>query len=203
MDSHKRFLVWIEMLSLLLIVVGALNWGLIGVFGFNLVQWLAKTVGWKGLETLVYVLVGLSALLHIVSRDYYLTFLGECAFPCGSLTPRVPEGADTEVEVLVEPNVNVIYWAAESGGRDLKNPWIAYQQLANAGVAKSDSNGFAVLKVRSPATYKVGALFKRTLAAHIHYRVCKYPGWLGRVETVKVLKSSSKKEKFEESEIEY
>lgn len=188
MDGNKRFLIWIEFMSLILIIVGALNWGLVGLLNFNLVQWLAKVVRWNGLERVLYILVGLAALLHVVSRDYYLTFLGESVFPCGSLVERTPSGADTEVEVLVEPNVNVIYWAAESGDKDMKNPWIAYNDYANAGVSRSDAHGFARLKVRSPTTYKVGALFKRTLPAHVHYRVCKYPGWVGRVETIKVLK---------------
>lgn len=185
MDSHKRFLIWIEIITLFLIIIGAINWGLIGLFGFNLVALFAKAIGWKGLEPTVYILVGLAALIHILSRDYYLTFLGESVFPCGSLTQRIPEGADVEAEVLVEPNVNVIYWAAETGGKDLKNPWIAYQEYANAGVVKSDEHGFAKLRVRSPSTYKVG-LLNRTLPRHIHYRVCKHPGWMGRVETVKV-----------------
>ena len=186
MDSHKLFLVWIEIISLLLIVIGALNWGLIGVFGFNLVAWIAKVIRWRGFETFVYILVGLAAVMHLMSRDYYLTFLGESVFPCGPLTQRIPEGADVEVEVLVEPNVNVIYWAAETGGKDLANPWIAYQENANAGVVRSDEHGFARLRVRSPSTYKVGLIFKRSLDRHIHYRVCKKPGWVGRVETVKV-----------------
>lgn len=187
MDSHRRFLIWIEILSLLLIVIGALNWGLVGLFGFNLVAWIAKTIGWKGFETLIYVIVGLAAVMHIISRDYYLTFLGDSVFPCGSLAQRIPDGADVEIEVLVDPNVNVIYWAAESGDKDMKNPWIAYQEYANAGVVRSDDHGFAKLRVRSPSTYKVGMIgMKKTLSRHIHYRVCKQPGWVGRVETVKV-----------------
>lgn len=184
-SNSSRFLVWIEIVSLFLIVVGALNWGLVGLFNFDLVKWLAKVLKTPSVAPIIYVIIGLAALLHVVSRDYYLNFLGETVFPCGSMVNRIPDGADTEVEVVVEPGANVVFWAAESGDKDLNNPWIAYQQYANAGVTKANEYGIAVLKVRHPATYKVGVL-KHTLPAHIHYRICKQPGMLGRVETVKI-----------------
>lgn len=185
MDASSRFLIWIELVTLFLIVVGALNWGLVGLFNFDLVKWLAKALKTPSLATVIYVVVGLSALLHVVSRDYYLRFLGKSAFPCGSMVHRIPDGADTEVQVVVEPGVNIVFWAAESGDENLDNPWIAYQQFANAGVTKADEHGIATLRVRHPSTYKVGMLHRR-VPAHVHYRVCKHPGMLGRVETIKI-----------------
>ncbi|KKQ92652.1 MAG: hypothetical protein UU16_C0037G0016 [Candidatus Woesebacteria bacterium GW2011_GWA2_40_7] len=41
-----------------LVVIGAINWGLVGLFDFNLVTFLLG--GWSWLVTLVYILVGLS-----------------------------------------------------------------------------------------------------------------------------------------------
>ena len=49
-----------HMLAFILVVVGALNWGLVGLFNMNLVMSLLGA--WPGLEKLVYVLVGLSAV---------------------------------------------------------------------------------------------------------------------------------------------
>lgn len=43
-----------------LVIIGALNWGLVGLFNFNLVE--AILGQWAVLETIVYVLVGLSAV---------------------------------------------------------------------------------------------------------------------------------------------
>lgn len=43
--------------------VGALNWGLVGAFEWNLVH--ALLGSWAGLERVVYVLVGLSALFML------------------------------------------------------------------------------------------------------------------------------------------
>jgi len=43
-----------------LLVIGGVNWGLVGAFDFNLVNVVFGSVAW--LETTVYILVGLSAL---------------------------------------------------------------------------------------------------------------------------------------------
>ncbi|MBM3204399.1 DUF378 domain-containing protein [Candidatus Uhrbacteria bacterium] len=44
----------------ILVIVGALNWGLVGVFQFNLVNWILHSV--PVVERLVYILVGVSAV---------------------------------------------------------------------------------------------------------------------------------------------
>lgn len=49
----------------ILMWVGALNWGLVGAFGFNLVDALAGK--WPVLERTVYVLIGFSALMMIMT----------------------------------------------------------------------------------------------------------------------------------------
>jgi uncharacterized membrane protein YuzA (DUF378 family) len=182
----KTVKVWIEIISLALIVIGALNWGLIGVFGFNLVSWIAEHT-FDLLEPLVYTLVGIAAIVHLFSRDYYLPFLGQCAYPCGSLTPKYPADADVSIKVVVEPNVNVIYWAAEPGAKVVDNPWQAYSEYENTGVARSNEKGEAILRVRTPAAYKVPrALFSKTLKPHVHYRTCTMSGMLSRIETAYV-----------------
>lgn len=50
----------LHMVAFTLVIVGALNWGLVGLFRFNLVT--AVLGSMPMLETLVYVLVGLSAV---------------------------------------------------------------------------------------------------------------------------------------------
>jgi len=53
----------IKWIATLLVVVGAINWGLVGVWDFYLVD--AIFGSWSWLETTVYVLVGLSGLWGI------------------------------------------------------------------------------------------------------------------------------------------
>ena len=50
-------------ISLLLLIVGGLNWGLVGLFGFDLVATLFGEM--SVLSRTVYVLVGASAVLQI------------------------------------------------------------------------------------------------------------------------------------------
>lgn len=180
--DKRRLAVWLDIIMRALIVVGALNWGLVGAFDFNLVEWLNDRT-FDHLDTAVYCLVGISALFYFFARDYYLPFLGRSAMPCGSLVQKVPENATISVPIQAAPGVNVIYWAAEEGDHVKKDPIIAYSQYTNAGVVQADQKGVAVLRVRKPAAYHVPG---KTLAPHIHYRTCESDGMLGRVYTVYV-----------------
>lgn len=56
----------LHVVSFLLTVVGALNWGLVGFFNFNLVEMILG--GMPALEKLVYILVGLSAVILLTTH---------------------------------------------------------------------------------------------------------------------------------------
>lgn len=47
-----------------LVIIGGLNWGLIGLLDYNLIESLFGA--WSWLVTLIYVLVGLSAVLLVI-----------------------------------------------------------------------------------------------------------------------------------------
>lgn len=49
----------VHVIAFALVVVGGLNWGLVGLFKFNLVNAIFGSI--SGLEGLIYILVGLSA----------------------------------------------------------------------------------------------------------------------------------------------
>lgn len=55
-----------------LVVVGALNWGLVGLFNFNLVS--AIFGMWPMLEKLVYILIGLSAIYEAMIHMSYCKY---------------------------------------------------------------------------------------------------------------------------------
>lgn len=55
---------FVNILTLLLIIVGGVNWGLVGAFEFDLVA--ALFGRGSGLTRLVYILVGLSALYQLI-----------------------------------------------------------------------------------------------------------------------------------------
>lgn len=52
-----------DWIALVLVIIGAINWGLIGLFGLNLVN--AIFGGAPTLEALIYILVGLAGLWTI------------------------------------------------------------------------------------------------------------------------------------------
>lgn len=61
----------VEMIGWILVIVGALNWGLIGLGGFMNSNW--NVVGmllgaWPQVEWVVYILVGLSAAWMLIGK---------------------------------------------------------------------------------------------------------------------------------------
>ena len=53
----------IDKIALILIIIGAINWGLIGFFGFNLVSTIFGEM--SALSRIIYALVGISGLWGI------------------------------------------------------------------------------------------------------------------------------------------
>ena len=64
----------INVIALILILIGAINWGLWGLFQFDLVAWLFKGNG-TVLSRLIYAIVGFAGL-------WGLGFLGQCKALC-------------------------------------------------------------------------------------------------------------------------
>lgn len=56
----------LHVVTFALVIIGAANWGLVGLFNFNLVHAVLGSVA--GLERLVYVLVGVSAVVVAVTH---------------------------------------------------------------------------------------------------------------------------------------
>ena len=177
------FQLMLDRISYLFILIGALNWGFIGLFRYNLITDLMRFSPIAKSQRLVYMIIGACAAGKIMNRDYYLPFLGKTVFPCASLKLKIPRNSDIETTVKTKPNSNVIYWASE-GTNDIvvKSPWKAYDKYSNAGVALSDRHGVAVLKLRNPSEYRLP--IGRTLKPHVHYRVCLGNGMLSSIRTV-------------------
>ena len=123
----------------------------------------------------------------ILRRDFYLPFLGETVFPCEPLQEKTPEGANQSIQVRTTPNSNIVYWASLQENDKVENiiaenPLIAYSKFQNSGVVRSDLKGNAVLKIKTPISYKVPS--GKVLKPHVHYRVCGEQGMLGSIQTI-------------------
>ena len=53
----------LQKICLVLTIIGAINWGLIGIFNFNLVTYIFGANGM--MTTLIYILVGIAGLINI------------------------------------------------------------------------------------------------------------------------------------------
>ena len=58
---------------LILVIIGAINWGLVGLFGFNLVAFLFGEMSW--LSRIIYIVIALCGL-------YLITFFTNCGGDC-------------------------------------------------------------------------------------------------------------------------
>jgi hypothetical protein len=128
--------------------------------------------------------VGLSALYFLFDRDFYLPFLGKVVFP-------VAENQQTETKDLkpillknLPPNTHVVFWAAKraTASETSPNPFDAYSDYANSGVAKTNEKGEVTINIACPVSYNVR--YKR-LRRHLHYRyeLPRYRGMFSRVHT--------------------
>jgi len=131
----------------------------------------------------VYIVAGIAGLLIAFKRDNWLPFLGRSVFPHSILQQQTPKQATQEITVNVKvPNAKVIYWASKDTQNETTPVFEAYDDFSNAGVALSDAQGNAVLKVQKSTGYIVpsGKYIKR----HVHYRLAKDEySMLGSVNT--------------------
>ena len=93
-------------IAMVLLIIGGINWLMVGLFEMNMVE---RLVGDGFLASLIYTLVGISAIAIMFDRDTYLPFLGPMVAPCSVLQDREPPGATKDVRVVVTPNSKVLY----------------------------------------------------------------------------------------------
>lgn len=166
-------------IAIVFVIIGAINWGLIGAARVNFVERILGKIGAR----VIYIFVGIAALSIAFNRDTYLPFLGESVFPCSVLSDQVPSGATRSVQIKAPAGSKIVYWASEpADGDGVPTYKKAYREYLNAGVATADDLGMATLKVREPQPYKVP--FKGRLEQHIHFRICGPMGFVGRIKTL-------------------
>ena len=176
-----------------LVLIGSINWGLVGLFNFDLVNSFGSLFGYNAgnyISTFIYLLVATSAILLMIQRDTFLPFLGHTVMPkpMSEYTPSGNNIITKRIENL-PPNVKVIYWAALPSDKIVDNPKDAYGEYTNQGITTSDANGVAILKVQKPTSYKVPFInspFNTTLESHIHYRYWESPGMASSLFTIQV-----------------
>jgi len=182
MDNKKMASLYLDIYSKKFLVFGALNYFILAFFNLNIIDYLGQRFHNK-ISLIIYILIGLAGLYQITRRDFYLSFLDKAVYPCGNLVEKKPTNATIKKTIKTQPNINIIYWAAEYDDEIFKDPYVAYDKYANSGVVKSDNEGNATLEFRNPQGYNVPYKSKR-IKPHVHYRECFYNGMLDSVKTL-------------------
>ena len=165
-----------------LVLIGAINWGLYGIFNENILSKLLSKFNLNYIEKYIYIVIGISALF-LYKRDTLLPFLGDTVMPLGIFKESYPENYEVVKTIKLKPNTKVIFWASEPSDKVFDNPWDAYGLNNNSGVTMSDKNGDAIIKVRNPSSYKKPYKLN-ILKPHIHYRYFKSNNMLSSIETL-------------------
>lgn len=175
------------MLTLLLIIFGSINWGLVGFFQINIIQTIIKNPNYR---RLIYGIIGLSAIFIIMNKYIWLPFLGKSVIPCNIFQIKEPKNPTHVVNLKVKPGAKVIYWAADpisdinshNSENNILSVNKAYGSVENSGVTIADNKGIAKLKFKYPQSYNVdGLLSIKKISPHIHYRICKRNMMIGPV----------------------
>jgi len=189
----------IHMILVALVLIGALNWGF-HAFGYNLVEMLNRFLSGVfkrrlPINTIIYVVVALSALYLGFQRDTWLPFLGDSVLP-GAIVPEKKNAGDTTVDVHVKPGAKVAYWAAKSAdtsvngtdksvnGADKSVPKVkdAYAHFENSGVVIANDAGLATLVFNKGTSYIVPS--GKEIKSHVHYREFGEDGMMGPIQSV-------------------
>jgi len=190
MSKNITFLrVKINMILMALVLIGSINWGTTAL-GYNLVAMLANYVNTyfktnTHLDTIIYLTVGIAAIVLLFQRNTWLPFLGLTAFPSQTFIPnKVNENGSFSVKVYVKPNTRVAYWASKPQfSEQVPQVEKAYDDFSNSGVVTSDKNGLAILLVDPGTSYIVPT--GSEISRHVHYReLDKTYGMMGSVKTV-------------------
>ena len=176
--------VYLEMIIKYIVIIGAINWGLVGLLQVNLVSHLSQLLK-TNINSLVYIVIGICGVVLLINRNSYLPFLGEAAFPV-PLEDKLPvaSGEQLSAELTdLPPNKKVIYWASNPASTTYENPVDAYGNFQNQGIVTSDKDGKATIVFNKPGSYKVS---NKQLPLHIHYRYWTEYGLTSDVKTVNI-----------------
>ena len=173
----------------IIVIIGALNWGLIAIDKkFNIFELFASLFGKNYselIEKTIYIIITLSTVYIMLQRKTYLPFLDATVVPISRFLSESKQ-KDFELEIVIDAKdgEKVIYWASnkkESTNNGIKNWNKAYDNYDNSGISLVDKDGKAKIYVKCPQEYYVK--FGKIIPKHVHYRIVT-KGILGEIKTI-------------------
>lgn len=179
---------YLGMFARLFLVVASLAYTTMYFLKINLLSMLGFPILIRGFM----LALGVSVAYLAFDRDFYLPFLGKCVMPTTTTQKQTTTTTTTVVKLDGLPaNTNVVFWAAQSNKNVVPNPFDAYGNYANSGIAKTDEKGQVTIELNCPGEYIVSkfGIMNKQLPKHVHYRyeIPKYNGMFSRVHTKNII----------------
>ena len=176
--SKAAYYIYMHLISIILVLAGAINWLIVGGFQYNLVSGIFGKYSY-----VIYILVGLAGLRLAFQRDTYLPYLGWNVLPSSLIEEKIQGDADLHIKIDAPKHaVKVIYWASEKSDKDNLNYVSAYQNFNNSGVSLVKDNQ-AIVHLKCPSKYNV---FYKQLPKHFHYRFVMDSGFISDIRTKQI-----------------
>jgi uncharacterized membrane protein YuzA (DUF378 family) len=179
---------WVYIVLKVIVIIGALNWGLIAINPqydiFELISSISHNPDLT--KKIIFAVISLSAVYILLQRKTYLPFLDISIAPISRFLKESKQ-KDFELELVIDAKggEKVLYWAADKKSNedtpDTTTPNEAYNDYDNSGISIVDKEGKAKLYVKCPKKYFV--MYNKILPQHLHYRVIT-KGILGPIKTI-------------------
>lgn len=174
----------IRMIMTGFVIFGAIHYGAM-IFDFNLAEYLNlvffRIFRKRGfVDKIIYAIFAICALILAFDRTTWLPFLGDTVLP-SALVPLKTNIGDTTLDVKVNPESKVAFWAAKPGSNPEIKVEKAYDDYSNSGVVMANHDGIATLTFNKGTEYVVPS--GKHLKSHVHYR--EFNDKLGMVGPVK------------------
>lgn len=159
---------YLEIFSKLLILFIVINYGYAKMYNDDLMDYIIKNQTISNMFNIG--IIGL-AIYYLFNRDFFLPFLGPAVIPVAKIENKLDSMINVKLSDL-PANTNIIFWASEKSEGIFDDPIMAYKDYSNSGIATSDNNGNANIKIVCPSPYYVNkfGIKKKLINRHVHYR---------------------------------
>jgi len=163
----------LHLTMIFLILLGAITWGGIGLFNFNIIHNLL--MGNTFAKKIIYSLIGIAGLYLAMCKNTYWPYLGESTFPAHLLAhcQEATQGKKMRISTSY-PNTSIVYWV-----KNEKNG-----SLYNSGTAKTNNLGIATIVLAEPDGDEIPGYWM--IPKEIYYRAITGPGSLSQVEKTRL-----------------
>lgn len=134
---------------------------------------------------IISIIIIFSSIYLFLQKETFLPFLGTTFIPNNLFDgEKYPEGSNLNYTINMsdyDDGTKVIYWASNNTGKIIQNPYDAYKDFHNSGIAIV-KKGKAEIRIYCPDKYKVKNMY--LLKKHFHYRIIdNKKGFVSPVQT--------------------